>query len=33
MLKQFGKDELDRRIATEDVMWALVNTKEFLFNH
>jgi hypothetical protein len=27
-------DELgDRRAATEDVLWALMNSKEFLFNH
>jgi hypothetical protein len=25
--------ESDRRSATEDVLWALLNTKEFLFNH
>lgn len=25
--------ELDRRAATEDVLWTLLNSKEFLFNH
>jgi hypothetical protein len=25
--------ELDRRAATEDVLWTLMNSKEFLFNH
>ena len=25
--------ELDRRAATEDVLWSLMNSKEFLFNH
>jgi hypothetical protein len=24
---------LDRRAATEDVLWTLMNSKEFLFNH
>jgi hypothetical protein len=23
----------DEKLAFEDVLWALVNTKEFLFNH
>jgi hypothetical protein len=26
-------DALDRRAATEDVLWTLMNSKEFLFNH
>lgn len=29
----FNDPELDRRSATEDVLWTLLNTKEFLFNH
>lgn len=31
MLQAFT--ELDRRAATEDVLWSLMNSKEFLFNH
>lgn len=31
MLPAFN--ELDRRAATEDVLWSLMNSKEFLFNH
>ena len=33
MLKVFAEAGADRRAATEDVLWALLNTKEFLFNH
>jgi hypothetical protein len=33
MLKVFAEAGNDRRAATEDVLWALLNTKEFLFNH
>lgn len=33
MLKVFTESGTDRRAATEDVLWALLNTKEFLFNH
>jgi hypothetical protein len=25
--------EQSRRIAYEDLLWALINTKEFLYNH
>jgi Protein of unknown function (DUF1553)/Protein of unknown function (DUF1549)/Bacterial Ig-like domain (group 2) len=33
MAKVFAEAGDDRRAATEDVLWALLNTKEFLFNH
>ena len=28
-----GKDDKAKRAAYEDLIWALINTKEFLFNH
>jgi hypothetical protein len=32
-LSHIAKHEKDPKIAYEDILWALVNTKEFLFNH
>ena len=32
-LAHIEKHEDDEKIAYEDIMWALINTKEFLFNH
>ncbi len=29
----YGDGESDRKIATEDVLWALLNSAEFVFNH
>jgi hypothetical protein len=33
MLQVFEQDGIDRQAAVEDVMWTLINTKEFLFTH
>lgn len=33
MLEAFAGQETSRREAVEDVLWALLNTKEFIFNH
>jgi hypothetical protein len=33
MLQAFGDLDTDRKAATEDVLWALLNSKEYLFNH
>ncbi len=32
-LAHIAKHEKQKAIAYEDILWALVNTKEFLFNH
>jgi len=33
LLETFQQDGVERRAAVEDVLWALLNTKEFLYNH
>ena len=33
MLEAFTGDDIDRRAATEDVLWALLNSREFVYNH
>jgi hypothetical protein len=33
MLQAYDDGQQDVRASTEDVLWALLNTKEFLFNH
>ena len=31
--KRYARPNATRRTATEDLMWALINTREFLFRH
>jgi hypothetical protein len=33
MLEAFDGGDVDRRAATEDVLWALLNSREFVYNH
>jgi hypothetical protein len=32
-LAHVTKNEANKKLAYEDIIWALINTKEFLFNH
>ena len=32
-VRDYVADQNDRKAAFEDLLWALLNTKEFLFNH
>jgi hypothetical protein len=32
-IAHINKNETDPKRAYEDIVWALINTKEFLFNH
>jgi len=32
-LAHISKNEANKKVAYEDIIWALINTKEFLFNH
>ena len=32
-IKHLAKNEKNTQHAYEDIVWALINTKEFLFNH
>ena len=32
-LAHITKNEANKKLAYEDIIWALINTKEFLFNH
>lgn len=33
MLQAFTESGMSRRAASEDIMWTLINTREFVFNH
>ena len=32
-IESFVQDQSDKRKALEDVLWTILNTKEFMFNH
>ena len=33
MLRAFAEAEDDRQAAVEDILWALMNTRGFVYNH
>ena len=33
MLEAFADEDIDRRASAEDVLWALLNSREFVYNH
>lgn len=33
MRQAFAESDGNRRAATEDIVWALLNTREFVYNH
>ncbi len=33
LMRQAFQESIDRRTATEDIMWTLLNTREFVYNH
>ena len=33
VFRDFKKEGIERQMAVEDLLWSLVNTAEFVFNH
>ena len=33
LMQQAFTESNDRRVAAEDILWTLLNTKEFIYNH